>query len=337
MKDLIRHIEYLLQSHDCVVIPWLGAILAHGEHARRDSDDGLWHAPSRVLSFNPELNRTDGLLAASVSRRDGITIEAATARVSRAAAAMCETLRRDGFLELGAAGTLTLNPGGTMSYEPGTAAWLSPATMWLPALDIEPAARASYIAREAGRSRKVPALLRHAASIAASIAAVVALGWAIRTTLPQAQGEQLASVAPTSRRVINVPADNNSTLVLVIKHQPEDDEISGEVPAEEAPEIEVAETVVTEAEPRTAVEKPAISQVAPRFSADDPYVLVVASLANLNDAEKFLNQYSKYNLDILAVGDRYRVYAATGRTVAEAVAAKSAFAATFPDGWVCRR
>lgn len=330
MKDLIRHIEYLLQSHDCVIIPGLGAILAHGEHARRDNDDGLWHAPARVLSFNPELNRTDGLLAASVARRDGISLEAAATRVSRAAAAMCETLRGEGYLELGAAGSLTLQSGGTMAYEPGNAAWLSPSTLWLPALDITPVAGASQIAQEARKTRTIPAVLRHAASIAASIAAVVALGWAIRTTLPDATGEQLASVAPTSRKAVEVPADNNSTLVLVIKHQPDDDEIITEIPA-----VEASDPVVEDipAENIRAEEAP----TAPRLNDDDPYVLVVASLANRYDAEKFLNQYSKHNLDILAVGDRYRVYAATGRTVAEAAAAKSAVAATFPDGWVCRR
>ncbi|MDE6288583.1 MAG: hypothetical protein K2M00_07360, partial [Muribaculaceae bacterium] len=232
MKDLIRHIEYLLQSHDCVIIPGLGAILAHGEHARCDSDTGLWHAPARVLSFNPELNRTDGLLAASVARRDGISIEAASALVNRAATNMSETLRSEGVLELGAAGTLTIQPGGTMTYEPGNAAWLSPSTMWLPTLDIAPVAGASQIAHEAGKKRRVPAVLRHAASIAASIAAVVALGWAIRTTLPDAGGEQLASVVPTSRQTVEVPAsDNNSTLVLVIKHQTDDDEIYVDAPA----------------------------------------------------------------------------------------------------------
>lgn len=332
MKDLIRHIEYLLQNHDCVVIPGLGAILAHGEHARCDSDAGLWHAPARVLSFNPELNRTDGLLAASVARREGISIEAAASRVSRAAAAMIETLRQEGYLELGAAGALTIQPGGSMAYEPGDAAWLSPSTLWLPTLNITPVAGASQIAREARKTRTVPAVLRHAASIAASIAAVVALGWAIRTTLPDASGEQFASVAPTSRKVVEVPSDNNSTLVLVIKHQPDDDELI----AEESSAV-IAEPAIETTAEVAPVKKAPVSPSATRLDADDPYILVVASLANRNDAEKFLNQYSNHNLDILAVGDRYRVYAATGRTVAEAAAAKSAVAATFPDGWVCRR
>lgn len=78
MNKLIPHIEYLLQSHDCVIIPGLGAVLAHGIPAFYDESRGVWVAPRRAVAFNPELSRTDGLLAASVARRDSLNIESAT-------------------------------------------------------------------------------------------------------------------------------------------------------------------------------------------------------------------------------------------------------------------
>ena len=65
MIQLQRHIEILLLSHDCVIIPGFGGFIAHHVDARYDADDRLWLPPYRTLGFNPQLTLNDSLLVQS--------------------------------------------------------------------------------------------------------------------------------------------------------------------------------------------------------------------------------------------------------------------------------
>ncbi len=84
MIDLTAHIEYLLMNHDCVVAPGLGAFLAHETPARYDSESGQFMPPTRSLGFNQALTINDGLLAESVARRCGISLDSARAEIDTA-------------------------------------------------------------------------------------------------------------------------------------------------------------------------------------------------------------------------------------------------------------
>lgn len=328
MKSIVRHIEYLLLQHDCVVIPGLGAVLCHNESARCEAD-GFWRAPRRVMSFNPALDRTDGLLAASVARRDGISAEAAATRVVAAVTEMRRTLISDGQLSLGFAGTLHSDASGLLSYEPSPLPWLSPMTLWLPDLELQPVDGASKIAHNAERadrrSGRLRIALRRTAVAAASVAAVAFLGWTVKTNFAGAPTEQFASLAGTpARRLIQSPGDDRTPLVLVLTPHA-DASIEVTEPAEVAePNQSTAQVVNTEAESR--------------LDPSDDYFLVVASLYKLDEAENFVKQHSSFNLGILRVGKRYRVYVASSNDTQSLLAAKKgAVAEHFPDAWVCRR
>lgn len=65
MIQIQRHIEILLLSHDCVIVPGFGGFIAHHVDARYDEDDRLWLPPYRTLGFNPQLTLNDSLLAQS--------------------------------------------------------------------------------------------------------------------------------------------------------------------------------------------------------------------------------------------------------------------------------
>jgi hypothetical protein len=68
--------------------------------------------------------------------------------------------------------------------------------------------------------------------------------------------------------------------------------------------------------------------------------MVVASLPSRELAQKFVNQNPDVNLQILQSGERFRVYAASGATAAEAqrnAASIADFATRFPGAWACRR
>ncbi len=325
MNKLISHIEFLLQSHDCVIIPGLGAVLAHGLPAIYDDRTGQWYAPSRAMSYNPELSRTDGLLAASVARRESISIDSATLTVRSEVEKMRKELEQTGHLSLGAAGSLETTSDGKLCFKPGEANWLSPSYMWLPSVAVRPLESAVDVAKRHAalerRSRRLPYLLRKGSRIAAAIAVLLALGWIVVQNLSYAPEEQYASVAPlpVSSGNIAEPAQDSSPVVLVLAR---------------APKNEVIENIPASAN----VTKEDISTNAAHAN-NHRYYLIVASLESMAEAEKYVRQKSDTNLGILAMDGHYRVYAASGNTSEEVLVASRSekIASRYPISWVCRR
>ena len=74
---LNEHIEYLILHHDCVIIPGWGALVAQYSDASYDSKNQRIKKPIRKLGFNPSVNHSDGMLAQSIVRREGMTYDQA--------------------------------------------------------------------------------------------------------------------------------------------------------------------------------------------------------------------------------------------------------------------
>lgn len=278
------------------------------------------------MSFNSELNRSDGMLAGSVARRRGISVESAAAIVNTAVGEMKRVLAESGSVSLGAVGAVSMTSHGTLQYEPGVAEWLSPATMWLPTVSVTARSHRAVASTEeveqSVRRFNIGKVVRRTAAAIAIAAVIGGLGWSIKTYLPEVSGEQQASVVPTVAReqaAVAVAEDEEpGTLVLVINRHDE---------AEEAAQ----DTEVARAE-----EEP--MEVAPAVADEEvSYFLVVASCASREEAQRFVNN-STIKLGILPAGPYYRVYAASGAT-SEAVsqAKQGDIAERYPDAWVCRR
>lgn len=308
MNKLIPHIEYLLQIHDCVVVPGFGALLAHGEEAWYNEEANVWIAPRRIVSFNPDLSRTDGLLAASVARREDISIETASLTVEKAVREMRDKLESERQLSLGAAGTVKVDDEGYLNFVPYESEWLSPAFMWLPYVTMPRRSRNVVIPEVTKIMRRSMAeRLRMVARAAACLALVVVLTWIVAKNLSYEPNPQFATIAPVEdlRREAALKAEEPVKVILT-----------------EAPDDEVIENVVV------AHPKP-----------EPTYFLIVASLASKSEADKFVSQFPDFNLGILEKDGRYRVYAAAGATVAEVAELGHAdnLSASFPNSWVCRR
>jgi hypothetical protein len=57
----------LLQHHECVVLPGIGAFISSIKHGYHDEKSGLIHPPTYQLSFNHKVTRNDGLLLQAIS------------------------------------------------------------------------------------------------------------------------------------------------------------------------------------------------------------------------------------------------------------------------------
>ena len=66
MLELVRHIEYLLTEHDCVIVPGLGGFVLQYVPARFSEDHKSMQPPGKQITFNSSLSYNDGLLAQSL-------------------------------------------------------------------------------------------------------------------------------------------------------------------------------------------------------------------------------------------------------------------------------
>lgn len=140
MIELGRHIEILLLGNDCVIVPGLGAFVAHHVAARYDEHDGVYLPPLRTVGFNPKYVMNDSLLAQSYVEANDTSYPEAVAMVESDVRALRRQLTDEGFVELNGVGTLTVNKEGNLEFLPNEAGILTPDLYALGGLDIQPLA-----------------------------------------------------------------------------------------------------------------------------------------------------------------------------------------------------
>ena len=126
MIQIQRHIEILLLSHDCVIIPGFGGFIAHHVDARYDEDDRLFLPPYRTLGFNPQLMLNDSLLVQSYVEAYDMSYPDALRQIETEVEELKGILRTEGKYEMNGVGILSVNCDGNYEFEPCEAGILSP-------------------------------------------------------------------------------------------------------------------------------------------------------------------------------------------------------------------
>lgn len=124
--ELARHIEILLLSNNCVIVPDLGGFMAHHIDAQYDESEELFLPPLRALGFNPQIKLNDSLLAQSYVEAYDLSYPEALRRIDNEVKELKHELSNIGTYELQNIGTLYWNDGGEISFEPCEAGILSP-------------------------------------------------------------------------------------------------------------------------------------------------------------------------------------------------------------------
>jgi hypothetical protein len=140
MIDLGRHIEILLLSNDCVIVPNLGGFMAHHVDACVDKSDYTFLPPLRAVGFNPKLTLNDSLLAQSYVEAYDISYPEAVMRIEDEVRELKQVLERDGMFELSDIGQLSLNDDGHIVFEPCQAGILTPRLYGLSRFEMKPLA-----------------------------------------------------------------------------------------------------------------------------------------------------------------------------------------------------
>lgn len=134
--ELGRHIEILLLSNDCVIVPELGGFMAHHIPAHYDHDDKLFLPPLRTLGFNPQLKLNDSLLAQSYIEAYDISYPEAIRRIEEEVNELKQRLNNEGSYELNDIGILRLNENGIYVFEPCEAGILTPELYGLSSFEL---------------------------------------------------------------------------------------------------------------------------------------------------------------------------------------------------------
>ncbi len=71
--NISKHISELLYSYECVILPSFGGFISNYKSALLSADGRSIIPPTKAISFNKNLNKSDGLLINYVAEQNDIT------------------------------------------------------------------------------------------------------------------------------------------------------------------------------------------------------------------------------------------------------------------------
>ena len=102
------YIFELLQSHDCVIVPNFGALVARNISAKISSDGSKIFPPNKELSFNKNLVKNDGLLTNAISSNENISYEGAEQKITNWVRRTNKKLEKQRYIEIKNIGSISL-------------------------------------------------------------------------------------------------------------------------------------------------------------------------------------------------------------------------------------
>lgn len=118
MISMIEHIEYLMLSNDCVVVPGFGAFIAQYTSSHNCSQNSTFTSPKRSISFNASINHNDGLLANSIAKKASIPYAEALKQIEKSTTICRQALSDGSEVPFGRLGFFISNGEGHIEFIP---------------------------------------------------------------------------------------------------------------------------------------------------------------------------------------------------------------------------
>lgn len=116
MKDLSRHIEYLLATHDAVSVPGLCTFVAYNKSARYINSEQTYLPPYRSVYVSNTINPDDSLLEDCIIKMHHVRRSTAAQWIEDYTADIRSTIIEQGTVEIGSIGELSqTNSGYTLN------------------------------------------------------------------------------------------------------------------------------------------------------------------------------------------------------------------------------
>ncbi|MDY5537522.1 MAG: hypothetical protein SPF81_09970 [Sodaliphilus sp.] len=118
MISMIEHIEYLMLSNDCVVVPGFGAFIAQYTSSNNCAQNSTFKSPKRSISFNASINHNDGLLANSIAKKALIPYAEALKQIEKSTTICRQALSDGSEVPFGRLGFFISNAEGHIEFIP---------------------------------------------------------------------------------------------------------------------------------------------------------------------------------------------------------------------------
>lgn len=118
MISMIEHIEYLMLSNDCVVVPGFGAFIAQYTSSHSCAQNSTFTSPKRSISFNASINHNDGLLANSIAKKASIPYAEALKQIEKSTTICRQALSDGSEVPFGRLGFFICNGEGHIEFIP---------------------------------------------------------------------------------------------------------------------------------------------------------------------------------------------------------------------------
>ena len=300
--ELAKHLEVLLLSNDCVIVPDFGGFVAHYVSAHIDERDGTFIPPIRTLGFNPQLKMNDSLLAQAYMESQDISYPEAIRHIELEIDEIRRIISHEGSFSLEGIGVLRANDEGTYLFEPNESGILSPSLYGLGTFEFLPLSATPVIKQEKEKPQaqivdieteeeKVsPSLIEIAETDEESESAIsIKMSW-IRNAVAVAAAIVLFFLLTTPVANSNMGSQTMSALQNSIIHKlmPKDTNLMSATPVVRQNDIATTKPVAPkDTTQQKPMEKPAPQQTV-KTNTDNPYCLVLASQVKRSNAEEFV-------------------------------------------------
>lgn len=116
MTTVAKHISNLLYTHECVIIPNLGAFVSTPVSATINTDKNLFLPPTKEIGFNRSLSHNDGLLISTLGQANGISYGKAKIMVEEFVAMITEEVNQGQMANIEKVGSLKKDALGYLQF-----------------------------------------------------------------------------------------------------------------------------------------------------------------------------------------------------------------------------
>lgn len=115
---IASHISDLLYRYECVILPGFGAFLSQKESAHYNETSQAFYPPKKLISFNAQLKKNDGLLANYIAGALQISYPEALYKIEDFVQKLNVQLEKQKQIPLENIGCFTLSSEGKLQFEP---------------------------------------------------------------------------------------------------------------------------------------------------------------------------------------------------------------------------
>ena len=333
MENLVKNISRLIAHHNCVIMPGVGAFLAHRVPACYNATEKVFMPPHRALAFNPQVTVDDALLLSEYMGDGTMSYEEANECLHSDIDALRLKLADTGILYFGDLGTFKMDIDGKISFTPNENSIDDPYNYGFEPLAIAPLKELKKKDIVIKRSN----ISKYISAVAAAIVAIfvlIPIGSSIYNDDAQLSVAGFAPVEKSVRPVAVTPVSD-----AVCEIAPVEETVTAHIftTSEASPAVEEAQIVEPQA-PVTIVADATAQEVKEEVKEiSRQYSIIVASTPNPDKAQLAITELSrKMQADYQVVqGDRrFRIAIESYETEADANAALERIQATFSDAWV---